>query len=103
MTFGPRLGASAAGIRIGAGALGAGLPERDLMVSPQHRVMVRSDLARELSGQDEVLVAAKHLLAVEGIEIVGTANDGVAALRVQAARELCVRDPVLPATPPPPP
>ena len=56
-------------IRIGAGALGAGLPERDLMVSPQHRVMVRSDLARELSGQDEVLVAAKHLLAVEGIEI----------------------------------
>ena len=56
-------------IRIRAGALGKGLPETDLTVSPQHRVMVRSAVARELFGQDEVLVAAKHLLALDGVEI----------------------------------
>ena len=56
-------------IRIAKGALGGQLPRRDLLVSPQHRVMVRSAVARELFGQDEVLVAAKHLLALDGVEI----------------------------------
>ena len=56
-------------VRIGAGALGEGLPERDLLVSQQHRILVRSAVAREMFGADEVLVAAKHLLAVPGIEI----------------------------------
>lgn len=56
-------------IRIAAGALGDRLPRRDLLVSPQHRIVVRSAVARDLFGQDEVLVAAKHLLALEGVEI----------------------------------
>ncbi|MFV0302131.1 MAG: Hint domain-containing protein [Paracoccus sp. (in: a-proteobacteria)] len=56
-------------IRIRAGALGAGLPTSDVLVSPQHRVLVRSSIAQRLFGTQEVLVAAKQLLALEGIEV----------------------------------
>ncbi|MFD1882116.1 Hint domain-containing protein [Paracoccus pacificus] len=56
-------------IRIRAGALGQGLPEADLRVSPQHRILVRSNIARTMFGTDEVLVAAKHLTGLPGIEI----------------------------------
>lgn len=57
-------------IRIAAGALAPGLPRTDLIVSPQHRVLVRSAIARRMFGADEVLVAAKQLLELDGIEIV---------------------------------
>ena len=56
-------------IRIKAGALGQNMPERDLTVSPQDRILVNSKLARRLYGEDEVLVAAKHLLQVEGVDV----------------------------------
>ncbi|RNF33178.1 hemolysin [Paracoccus methylarcula] len=56
-------------ILIRAGALGPGLPERDLTVSPQHRVLVRSRIARRMFDHDEILVAAKHLAGLAGIEI----------------------------------
>jgi len=56
-------------VRIGAGALGAGLPARDLYVSQQHRVLVSSKIAERIFGEPEVLVAAKHLTGIEGIEI----------------------------------
>lgn len=59
-------------VRIAAGALGAGMPEHDLIVSPQHRVLVRSAIARRMFGAPEVLVAAKQLMALDGIE---TASD----------------------------
>lgn len=55
-------------IRICAGALGAGLPETDLMVSPQHRILVRSAIALRMFGVDEVLVAAQQLLGLDGVE-----------------------------------
>lgn len=57
-------------IRIQAGALGPRQPENDLVVSPQHRVLVRSAIARRMFGVEEVLVAAKHLLEIPGVEIV---------------------------------
>ncbi|WP_232616908.1 Hint domain-containing protein [Celeribacter baekdonensis] len=56
-------------ISIRAGALGYALPEQDLIVSPQHRVLVRSQVAERMFGTKEVLVAAKHLVALDGIEV----------------------------------
>ena len=41
---------------------------RDLYLSPQHRVLVRSRIAERMFGQSEVLVAVKHLLALPAIE-----------------------------------
>ena len=56
-------------IRIKAGSLGDGLPKQDLMVSPQHRILISSRIAARMFGSEEVLVAAKHLVALPGIDI----------------------------------
>lgn len=56
-------------IRIGKGALGADAPQADLVVSPQHRILVRSRIAQKMFGTDEVLVAAKQLCQIDGIDL----------------------------------
>lgn len=56
-------------VRISAGALGDGTPKQDLVVSPQHRVLVRSRIAQKMFGTDEVLVPAKQLVILDGIDI----------------------------------
>ncbi|MES2145408.1 MAG: Hint domain-containing protein [Pseudomonadota bacterium] len=49
-------------VRFRSGALGIGQPDGDLVVSPQHRMVVRSQAALDLFRTDEVMVAAEHLL-----------------------------------------
>lgn len=56
-------------IRILAGSLGNDLPSADLLVSPQHRILVISTVAERMFGQREVLIAAKHLTSLPGIEV----------------------------------
>lgn len=56
-------------IRIRAGALGVESPSADLLVSPHHRVLIRSKIAERMFGVSEMLVAAKQLLQLEGIDI----------------------------------
>jgi hypothetical protein len=49
-------------IRFRAGAFGTGRPDGDLLVSPQHRMLVRGPAARALFNAEEVLVAAEDLV-----------------------------------------
>ena len=54
-------------IRISKGALGNASPSHDLVVSPQHRVLVSSKITNRMFGTPEVLVAAKFLQSVGGV------------------------------------
>lgn len=56
-------------VRIAAGALGPGLPGRDLTVSPQHRVLMRSPVVRRMFGVDEVLAPARLLVGLPGVTV----------------------------------
>ncbi len=55
-------------IRIEMGALGSNLPARDMMVSPQHRMLVSGPRAELLFGDAEVLVAATHMVGMTGVQ-----------------------------------
>lgn len=57
-------------IFIKRGALGNGLPEQDMMVSPNHRMLVSSDRTQLYFDEHEVLVAAKHLVGSQGVHAV---------------------------------
>ncbi|MDP5308510.1 Hint domain-containing protein [Paracoccus spongiarum] len=54
-------------VRISAGALGDGLPLRDLRVSRQHRVLVSSQICQRMFGTREVLVPAIRLTDLPGV------------------------------------
>ncbi len=56
-------------IRLRGGALGAGRPDRDLLVSPQHRMLVRGQAAQALFNTPEVLVAAEDLVNGHSITV----------------------------------
>ncbi len=52
---------------IAKGALGHGLPVRDLIVSPQHRMLINSPIAERMFGSAEVLISARKLTGLPGI------------------------------------
>ncbi len=54
-------------VKIAKGALGHNLPARDMLVSPQHRMLFSGARANLLFGEAEVLVAATHLDGRPGI------------------------------------
>lgn len=56
-------------IMIRKGALGDDLPERDMIVSPNHRVLIVSDMAKLYFGESEVLMTAKHMTGMDGVEV----------------------------------
>jgi hypothetical protein len=56
-------------VRISAGALGQGLPAKDLLVSRQHRMLVSSKVSERMFGSPDVLVSAIKLAALPGIYV----------------------------------
>lgn len=54
-------------IRIKAGALGPGTPERDVLVAPDQKVLARGDVALNLFNEKEVLVKARDIINGMGI------------------------------------
>ncbi|MDG1431548.1 MAG: Hint domain-containing protein, partial [Paracoccaceae bacterium] len=61
-------------IRIPRGAMGHGLPKRDLIVSPNHRVLMSSPENELYFSEPEVLIAAKHLIGWQGIKVDTSVN-----------------------------
>ena len=56
-------------IRISAGAMGLNLPQQDLVVSRQHRMLVKSRISERMFDTPEVLVSAIKLCAMPGIYV----------------------------------
>lgn len=71
-------------IRVTAGSIAPGVPERDLLVSPMHRILIDGPEAQLFFGQSEVLAAAKHL--VNGDTIYVDPQDEVEYIHLLFAR-----------------
>lgn len=56
-------------VRITAQALGSGLPKRDLLVSRQHRMAVKSSIVKRMFASETALVAAIRLTELPGIYV----------------------------------
>ena len=56
-------------LRIRAGVLGPDVPDGDLLVSPNHRMMIRGPAARALFNTPEVLVRARDLMGLRGVAV----------------------------------
>jgi VCBS repeat-containing protein len=54
-------------IRLRKGCFGPGVPDRDLLLSPMHRILMRGPEVALLTGAEEVLCAAKHLINGQSI------------------------------------
>ncbi|MCA0928620.1 Hint domain-containing protein [Ruegeria profundi] len=61
-------------IRIAKGALAEGVPSSDLFVSPNHRILMPAADMQLLFEEAEVLVPAKFLLGLHGVDVVADAQ-----------------------------
>lgn len=77
-------------VKVEAGSMGANLPIRDLWLSPQHRVLVRSKIVQRMTGKPEALVAIKQLCAMPGITQSNTPSE-VSYLHLRLDRHELVR------------
>ncbi|WP_225028196.1 Hint domain-containing protein [Xinfangfangia pollutisoli] len=59
-------------VLVKAHSLGNGLPEQDMLLSPNHRVLVANDRTQLYFDEHEVLVAAKHLVGLPGVHAVAS-------------------------------
>lgn len=57
-------------VLIKAGALGAGLPDRDIILSPWHRILVKNDKTVLFFDAPEVLATAGHLTGMAGVSVI---------------------------------
>ncbi|MFK7746591.1 MAG: Hint domain-containing protein [Roseobacter sp.] len=62
-------------VRIRMGALGVDRPDQELLVSPEHRMLLSGDVAQDLFNTSEVLVAAKDLINGRHIAVDVQARD----------------------------
>lgn len=62
-------------VQIAKGALGPDTPNRDMLVSPQHRVLVRSRIAQRMFDTDEILIPANKLVGLPGVHVVGDVKE----------------------------
>lgn len=74
-------------IRVARGALGPGLPARDLLVAPGHRFFLRAAAAEALLGRAEILVAAGDMVGLPGI----ARAEAAAAAEIEAVQLVCAR------------
>jgi hypothetical protein len=72
-------------VLIRAGALGHNLPETDLLVSPNHRILISGQNNEIFFEESEVLVAAKHLVHIDGVDVV-TSQTGVSYVHIMFAQ-----------------
>lgn len=71
-------------VRIRRHAFGPGRPARDMLVSPQHRILLRDWRAQLYHGEAEMLAAAVHL--IDGERVMRAAHeDGVRYLHIMCA------------------
>ena len=59
-------------IRVSAHALGHDHPERNLILSPQHRLCLSSKIVERITGEHQALISAKDLLELDGVDVVET-------------------------------
>lgn len=57
-----------------AGSMGQDLPVRDLIVSPQHRMLLRSPIVERMFGEPEILVPACQLVGQPGVTRISPAE-----------------------------
>lgn len=62
-------------VRIRAGAFGVDQPDQELLVSPDHRMLLQGQAARALFNEPEVLVAARDLVDGEKIVVDTTVRE----------------------------